>query len=89
MVKEFKIVFWDFDGVIKDSVVIKSKGYEKLFLRQVQAIANKGDVLLGISTSGKSKNIIKAFEYGSKNDCKMISLTNNLNGTVSVVQLHL
>ena len=30
--KEFKIIFWDFDGVIKDSVRVKSKGYEKLFL---------------------------------------------------------
>lgn len=50
-------------------------GYEEIFLRQVQAIANEGDVLIGISTSGKSKNIIKAFEYGSKNDCKTISLT--------------
>jgi hypothetical protein len=32
LVKEFKIIFWDFDGVIKDSVIVKSKGYEKLFL---------------------------------------------------------
>jgi phosphoglycolate phosphatase-like HAD superfamily hydrolase len=32
LVKEFKIIFWDFDGVIKDSVRVKSKGYEKLFL---------------------------------------------------------
>ena len=31
MEKKFKIVFWDFDGVIKDSVIVKSKGYEKLF----------------------------------------------------------
>jgi len=31
LVKEFKIVFWDFDGVIKDSVKVKSLGYEKLF----------------------------------------------------------
>ena len=31
LVKEFKIVFWDFDGVIKDSVSVKSLGYAKLF----------------------------------------------------------
>ena len=31
LVKKFKIVFWDFDGVIKDSVKVKSIGYEKLF----------------------------------------------------------
>jgi HAD superfamily hydrolase (TIGR01549 family) len=31
LVKNFKIVFWDFDGVVKDSVSAKSLGYEKLF----------------------------------------------------------
>ena len=32
LLKTMQVVFWDFDGVIKDSVVVKSKGYEKLFL---------------------------------------------------------
>ena len=32
LLKEGRVVFWDFDGVIKDSVLVKSKGYEKLFL---------------------------------------------------------
>tara|TARA_Y100001936_G_C16048473_1_gene656208 strand:- start:1245 stop:1871 length:627 start_codon:yes stop_codon:yes gene_type:complete len=31
LLEEYKIVFWDFDGVIKDSVNVKSQGYEKLF----------------------------------------------------------
>ena len=29
--KEYKIIFWDFDGVVKDSVTVKSMGYEQLF----------------------------------------------------------
>jgi D-sedoheptulose 7-phosphate isomerase len=37
-------------------------GYEKLFARQVQAHGNKGDVFIGYSTSGKSPNILRAFE---------------------------
>lgn len=32
LLKQKHVLFWDFDGVIKDSVVVKSKGYEKLFL---------------------------------------------------------
>jgi phosphoglycolate phosphatase-like HAD superfamily hydrolase len=32
LLKARQIVFWDFDGVIKDSVMVKSRGYEKLFL---------------------------------------------------------
>jgi D-sedoheptulose 7-phosphate isomerase len=37
-------------------------GYEKVFSRQVQAIGNKGDMLIGFSTSGRSKNVLLAFE---------------------------
>jgi D-sedoheptulose 7-phosphate isomerase len=36
--------------------------YEKVFSRQVEAIGQPGDVLIGISTSGKSANILRAFE---------------------------
>ena len=39
--KEFKIIFWDFDGVIKDSVQVKSAGYEKLFLPFGEKVAKQ------------------------------------------------
>ena len=32
LLKTKKVIFWDFDGVVKDSVEVKSTGYEKLFL---------------------------------------------------------
>lgn len=37
-------------------------GYERLFSRQIEALGRKGDVFIGISTSGNSKNILKAME---------------------------
>ena len=37
-------------------------GYEKVFSRQVEAIGKKGDMLIGFSTSGRSKNVLLAFE---------------------------
>ena len=37
-------------------------GYEKVFSRQVEAIGQKGDMLIGFSTSGRSKNVLLAFE---------------------------
>lgn len=37
-------------------------GYERLFARQLQAQAKSGDVFMGITTSGKSPNILRAFE---------------------------
>ena len=45
-------------------------GYEKLFLRQLQAQARAGDVFVGITTSGKSPNILAAFA-----DCKRLGVT--------------
>ena len=41
-------------------------GYELLFSRQIQALANPGDVLIGYSTSGKSLNILQAFKEARK-----------------------
>jgi D-sedoheptulose 7-phosphate isomerase len=55
-------------------------GYEKLFSRQVQAIGNKGDVFIGISTSGDSPNIIAALLECKKSGIKTIGLTGNKGG---------
>jgi D-sedoheptulose 7-phosphate isomerase len=37
-------------------------GYEKVFSRQIEALGHSGDIFIGITTSGKSKNIINAFD---------------------------
>ncbi|MFN2498317.1 MAG: SIS domain-containing protein [Pyrinomonadaceae bacterium] len=50
-------------------------GYEEVFARQVQALAKPGDVLIAISTSGKSPNIVKAAETARSLGCKTIGLT--------------
>jgi D-sedoheptulose 7-phosphate isomerase len=50
-------------------------GYEEVFARQVAALANAGDVLIAISTSGKSPNVIKAAEKAKVLGCKTIALT--------------
>lgn len=40
--------------------------FDEVFEKQVIALGNKGDILIGISTSGNSKNILKGFEAGKK-----------------------
>jgi D-sedoheptulose 7-phosphate isomerase len=50
-------------------------GYEEVFARQVQALASPGDVLIAISTSGKSPNVVRAAESARSLDCKVIGLT--------------
>ncbi len=50
-------------------------GYEEVFARQVEALATAGDVLIAISTSGKSPNVVKAAEKARAIGCKVIALT--------------
>lgn len=49
-------------------------GFDDIFSRQVEGLGNKNDVFLGISTSGNSKNIIKAVEKAKKQGMKTIGL---------------
>ncbi len=55
-------------------------GYDHLFARQIQANGNKGDVFIGYSTSGKSPNILRAFEEARKQGLVCIGLTGNRGG---------
>ena len=49
--------------------------FENLFARQVEAIGKKGDVFIGISTSGKSPNILRAFERARERGITTIGFT--------------
>jgi len=55
-------------------------GYSNIFERQVEAIANKGDVLIGISTGGTSLNVINAFKIAQNFECKTIGLSGKGGG---------
>lgn len=50
-------------------------GFEHVFSRQVQAIGQTGDVLVGLSTSGRSKNVVLAFQAAQQKGLKTVSLT--------------
>lgn len=55
-------------------------GYEKVFSRPLRGIGNEGDVLVGISTSGNSKNILDAFEVAKSKGIKTIAFTGQSGG---------
>lgn len=50
-------------------------GYEQIFVRQLEAKAHPGDVLIGISTSGTSNNVLEALRYGRQADMLTVVLT--------------
>lgn len=58
-------------------------GYEKIFSRYIEAIGENGDILLCISTSGKSKNIIQAIKIAKIKKMKIIALTGKNDGIIS------
>ena len=57
------------------TAVSNDLGYEQVFARQVLGLAQSGDVLVAISTSGKSKNVLRAAEQARELGCKSIGLT--------------
>ena len=50
-------------------------GYEDIFVRQLQVLGRKDDVVVGISASGNSPNLIKAFEYAKSVGIKTVAIT--------------
>ncbi|MBL0258318.1 MAG: D-sedoheptulose 7-phosphate isomerase [Bacteroidetes bacterium] len=67
------------------SCVANDYGYEFVFSRYLEAIGNKGDVLLAISTSGNSKNIINAIEAAKKKGMKVVGLTGKDGGKMATL----
>jgi D-sedoheptulose 7-phosphate isomerase len=50
-------------------------GYEVIFAKQIEALGNKGDVAIGISTSGKAKNVIMGIKQAKEMNLKTVGLT--------------
>ncbi len=55
-------------------------GFEEIFARQIQGLGKKGDILVGLSTSGNSQNIVKAFEEAKKLEMSCIAFTGQGGG---------
>jgi D-sedoheptulose 7-phosphate isomerase len=57
--------------------------YDYIFERQVEAIANTDDLLVGISSTGNSNNIIRAFSFGRRIGCKTLGLSGKGGGKMN------
>ncbi len=60
-------------------------GYEEVFSRQVEALAQKGDLLIGISTSGNSPNVIYAMQKAKEMGCRAVGLSGKGGGKMNDV----
>jgi D-sedoheptulose 7-phosphate isomerase len=57
------------------SAIANDIGYENIFFMQMKGLLNPADVIVAISCSGNSPNIVKAVDYAKKIGCKVIGLT--------------
>ena len=60
-------------------------GYGEIFVRQLKVYAKKGDVVVGISASGNSQNLISAFNYAKSSGIKTMALTAFDGGRMKVI----
>lgn len=58
-------------------------GYERSFSRQIEAVANSEDVVVAISTSGNSANVLAAVEVARKKECRTVGLTGEGGGRLA------
>lgn len=58
-------------------------GYDVVFSRQLEALANPGDLAFGISTSGNSKNVLEAFRVARKKGVITVGLTGQSGGAMA------
>jgi len=67
------------------TAVANDYGYDAVFSRQVEALVNEKDVVIGISTGGNSPNVIEAIEIAKMKGAKTIGLTGGNGGKLAEV----
>lgn len=65
------------------TAIANDYGYEQVFAKQVQALGQPGDVLLAISTSGNSPNVLRAMEAAQARGLHLIALTGKQGGQMA------
>lgn len=65
------------------TAIANDYGYEHVFSRQLEALGSEGDLFIGISTSGNSKGILKAFESAKAMNCHTLGLSGRDGGKMN------
>ncbi|PHQ80872.1 MAG: phosphoheptose isomerase [Coxiella sp. (in: Bacteria)] len=67
------------------TAIANDYGYKEVFAKQIKALGNPGDILLAISTSGNSENIIEAIKVAHQRDMHVIALSGNDGGVMTTL----
>jgi D-sedoheptulose 7-phosphate isomerase len=78
------------DNMAIFSALANDEGYEKVFVQQLASFVRPGDVVIAISASGKSPNVVKAVEFARQAGARVIGMTGFDGGLLAdMVDLHL
>jgi len=67
------------------TAIANDYGYDRIFDRQVEALANEGDLLIGISTSGNSDNVTSALRLAQEMGCTTLGMSGRDGGAMNEV----
>ncbi|MCX6355535.1 MAG: SIS domain-containing protein [Candidatus Aureabacteria bacterium] len=73
------------DNVSLITALANDDGYESIFVEQLRNILNAGDVVVGISASGNSPNVLKAIEYANERGAVTVGLTGFSGGRLKEI----
>jgi D-sedoheptulose 7-phosphate isomerase len=65
--------------------IVNDYGYEHIFSRQIEALGSEGDVLVGITTSGNSENVLHAFKVAEERGMERIGLLGKGGGIAASI----
>ena len=71
------------------TAIANDYGYDDVFSRQVEALGQAGDVLIGISTSGRSQSVVRAFESAKAKGITTVGLTGREPRNMSIADIRL
>jgi D-sedoheptulose 7-phosphate isomerase len=84
--KPLKSIALNADSAVM-TCIVNDYGYEHIFSRQVEGLGSKGDVLIGITTSGNSQNVLNAYQTANEIGMKTIGFLGKGGGkAASLVQ---
>jgi D-sedoheptulose 7-phosphate isomerase len=73
------------DNVALITAIANDEGYERIFIDQLSNVLNESDIVVGISASGNSPNVVRAIEFANERGAKTVGLTGFSGGELKKV----
>ena len=80
--KRFRVISLT-DNVATMTAWANDTAYDDIFVEQLKNLVNPGDLLLGISVSGNSENVVRAMRYAKSTGCQLIAWTGTSGGKMA------